>query len=44
MARMLDPFQGNRLIIPEASEVDKKGTIQCHQRLGGMLNYYYRAA
>jgi transposase InsO family protein len=35
---------GNRLIIPEASEVDKKGTIQCRQRLGGMLNYYYRAA
>jgi transposase InsO family protein len=35
---------GNRLIIPEAGEVDKKGTIQCRQRLGGMLNYYYRAA
>jgi transposase InsO family protein len=35
---------GNRLIIPEASEVDKNGTIQCRQRLGGMLNYYYRAA
>jgi putative transposase len=35
---------GNRLIVPEASEVDKKGTIQCRQRLGGMLNYYYRAA
>jgi transposase InsO family protein len=35
---------GNRLIIPEASDVDKKGTIQCRQRLGGMLNYYYRAA
>src|SRR5256714_13480053 len=29
---------GNRLIIPEASDVDKKGTIQCRQRLGGMLN------
>jgi transposase InsO family protein len=35
---------GNRWIIPEVSEVDKKGTIQCRQRLGGMLNYYYRAA
>lgn len=35
---------GNRLIIQEASEVDNEGTIECHQRLGGMLNYYYRAA
>ena len=36
--------QVNRLIIQEASEVDNEGTIECHQRLGGMLNYYYRAA
>jgi putative transposase len=35
---------GNRLIIQEASEVDNEGAIECHQRLGGMLNYYYRAA
>jgi transposase InsO family protein len=35
---------GNRLIVPEASGVDKAGTIQCRQRLGGMLNYYHRAA
>jgi hypothetical protein len=34
----------NRLIIPEMIEVNKNGTIQCRQRLGGMLNYYYRAA
>src|SRR3954467_11489252 len=31
---------GNRLIIQEASEVDNQGAIECHQRLGGMLNYY----
>jgi len=35
---------GNRLILPEASEVDNQGTIQRRERLGGMLNYYYRAA
>ena len=34
---------GNRLILPEPSEADKDGTIQRRQRLGGMLNYYYRA-
>jgi len=35
---------GNRLILPELSESDKDGTIQRRQRLGEMLNYYYRAA
>src|SRR5437588_5055950 len=35
---------GNRLIIQEAGEVDNEGAIECHQRLGGMRNYYYRAA
>ena len=35
---------GNRLILPEPSEADEDGTIQRRQRLGGMLNYYYRAA
>ena len=35
---------GNGLILPELSESDKDGTIQRRQRLGGMLNYYYRAA
>lgn len=35
---------GNRLIIQEASEGENKGAIECHQRLGGMLNYYYRVA
>ena len=35
---------GNGLILPEPSEADKDGTIQRRQRLGGMLNYYYRAA
>ena len=35
---------GNRLITPQAIPRDSKGTIQRRQRLGGMLNYYHRAA
>ena len=35
---------GNGLILPEPSEAEKDGTIQRRQRLGGMLNYYCRAA
>ena len=35
---------GNRLIIEEESGVGTSGPIQCRQRLGGMLNYYYREA
>jgi putative transposase len=34
----------NRLIMEEESNVSRKGAIQCRQRLGGMLNYYYRKA
>jgi len=33
---------GNRLITPEAIPTDSTGTIQ--RRLGGVLNYYHRAA
>jgi len=35
---------GNRLIIPERSLVDHHGPVRCRSRLGGMLNYYHRAA
>jgi hypothetical protein len=35
---------GNRLIIEEASCSGSHGGIQRRQRLGGMLNYYYRQA
>ena len=35
---------GNRLILPQAGHVVAAGPIQRCQRLGGMLNYYYRAA
>lgn len=35
---------GNQLIIPETSPVECHGAVQRRQRLGGMLNYYYRAA
>jgi transposase InsO family protein len=38
------PGIGNRLITSEACSSDRRGAIQRRQRLGGMLNYYYRAA
>jgi transposase InsO family protein len=34
----------NRLISPEAGHLAKAGVLQRRQRLGGMLNHYYRAA
>ena len=34
----------NRLISPEAGHLGNTGEIQRRQRLGGMLNYYYRDA
>jgi len=35
---------GNQLIAPEINLVHGHGAIQRRQRLGGMLNYYHRAA
>ena len=35
---------GNRLIIEKEPYPSTMGAIQCRQRLGGMLNYYYRPA
>ena len=34
----------NRLISPEPGHLRNAGKVQRRQRLGGMLNYYYRAA
>jgi putative transposase len=34
----------NRIISPEAAHLGATGVVQRRQRLGGMLNYYYRAA
>jgi putative transposase len=34
----------NRLIIEDETGFASSGSIQCRQRLGGMLNYYYRQA
>jgi putative transposase len=34
----------NRLIEPEPSHLGSTGAIQRQERLGGLLNYYYRAA
>jgi transposase InsO family protein len=35
---------GNRLIVPDEDIANSGGPIQRRQRLGGMLNYYHRAA
>jgi putative transposase len=34
----------NRFILPDPAHVGSTGIVQCRRRLGGMLNYYYRAA
>src|SRR6266446_9747042 len=34
----------NRLISPEVGHLGNTGAVQRRQRLGGTLNYYYRAA
>ena len=34
----------NRLIQPESDHLENTGAIQRRERLGGMLNYYYRTA
>jgi hypothetical protein len=35
---------GNRLITPEAETLVSKGEIERRERLGGLLNRYYRRA
>jgi transposase InsO family protein len=35
---------GNRLLEPPAKSNSADGPIQCRERLGGMLNFYYREA
>jgi transposase InsO family protein len=35
---------GNRLIIPDERHAGARGTVRRNERLGGMLNYYYRQA
>jgi len=35
---------GNRLILPDPAHVGTTGIVQCRERLGGTLNYYYRPA
>ena len=34
----------NRLILPLSTAPPPRGRVQCRQRLGGMLTYYYRSA
>jgi len=33
---------GKRLIVPMTTSVETVGTVERHQRLGGLLSYYYR--
>jgi transposase InsO family protein len=35
---------GNRLIVPDELQAGQRGAVLRRERLGGMLNYYYRAA
>jgi putative transposase len=35
---------GNRLIMPDELQAGQRGGVLRRERLGGMLNYYYRAA
>ena len=35
---------GNRLLRGRPATVDDNGNVQCRERLGGMLNFYYRKA
>jgi hypothetical protein len=35
---------GNRLITPITATVNSEGRIERRERLGGLMNYYYRAA
>ena len=38
------PSLANQLLSPEPGHLGKAGQVQRRQRLGGALNYYYRAA
>jgi Integrase core domain len=35
---------GNRLIMPDSGHCENTGEVRRRERLGGMLNYYYRDA
>lgn len=35
---------GNRLVRPDSSSPRSNGSIECRERLGGLLRYYHRAA
>ena len=35
---------GNQIIQPTDEADRSEGTIECRERLGGLLHYYYRAA
>jgi hypothetical protein len=35
---------GNKLLTPQPANSNAGGSIQCRERLGGILNHYYREA
>ena len=44
LAKFRAKAAGNLLIFPDHSFADRGGPIRCRRPLGGMLNYYDRAA
>jgi hypothetical protein len=34
----------DQLLVPDAGQADRRGAVLRRERLGGMLNYYYRQA
>ncbi len=35
---------GNVLLFPRVTDRQREGPVICHERLGGLLRYYYREA
>jgi putative transposase len=36
--------KGNVLLFPRVTDRQREGPVRCHERLGGLLHYYYREA
>jgi putative transposase len=36
--------KGNVLLFPRDADIRRVGSVQCRERLGGLLHYYYREA
>ena len=36
--------KGNVLLFPSDTNIHREGTVQCRERLGGLLRYYHQVA